>query len=210
METMDPPVATPSGALASPSSTRNAGPIREVLARILPHDGRVLEVAAGSGQHAAAFAAAFPGLEWTPADPSPEARASIAAWAQAASLPNVQPPLALDAMDPTTWPDGSFDAILCINMIHISPWAATEGLMRLAQTRLKPGGMLYLYGPCRETDTPLAPSNAAFDESLKMRNPDWGLRDVDAVTDLAGACGLRFIERVEMPANNLSLIYQRQ
>lgn len=207
---MDPPVATPSGALASASSTRNAGPIRELLGRILPRRGRVLEVAAGSGQHAATFAAAFPGLEWTPADPSAEARASIAAWTEASSLPNLQPPLALDATDPASWPAGEFDAILCINMVHISPWAATEGLMRLAETRLTPGGLLYLYGPYRETGTPLAPSNADFDESLKARSPDWGLREVEAVTRLAEDAGLNFIERVEMPSNNLSLIYQRQ
>lgn len=207
---MDPPVATPSGALASPSSTRNAGPILEVLARILPSTGRVLEVAAGSGQHAATFAAAFPRLDWTPADPSAEARASIAAWREASSLTNLQPPLALDATDAASWPAGAFDAILCINMVHISPWAATGGLMRLAETRLTPGGLLYLYGPYRETGTPLAPSNADFDESLKARNPDWGLREVEAVTRLAEDAGLGFAERVEMPANNLSLIYQRQ
>lgn len=208
MQTMDLTTSTPQGALASPAAARNTEAIRAVLAGRLPRTGRVLEIAAGSGQHAVAFAGAFPGVDWTPSDPSVEARSSIAAWSAAVSRANLQPPLALDVLDQMTWPDGPFDAVVCINMIHISPWTATEGLMTLAGTRLQAGGLLYLYGPYREAAIPLAPSNAAFDESLRSRDPAWGLRDVDAVVANAGHHGLRFVERVEMPANNLSLIFE--
>jgi cyclopropane fatty-acyl-phospholipid synthase-like methyltransferase len=209
MQTMDAVTSTPQGALASPAAARNAEAIRAVLAAHLPSTGRVLEIAAGSGQHAVAFATAFPNLDWTPSDPSAEARASIAAWSAAAEPANLKPALALDVLDPESWPVGPFDAVVCINMIHISPWAATEALIALAETRLPVGGMLYLYGPYREAETPLAPSNTDFDASLKARDPDWGLREVAAVTDLASQHSLRLLERVEMPANNLSLIYER-
>ena len=206
---MDPIAATPDGALASLAVARNSGPILEVLKAHLPGRGRVLEIAAGSGQHAVAFAGALPGLDWTPSDPSPEARASIEAWAAAASLPNLGPPLALDVLDPATWPDGPMQAVVCINMIHISPWAATEGLMALAGSRLAVGGLLVLYGPHREAEVPLAPSNAAFDDSLKARDPAWGLRDRDAVAAAAKAEGLALTRRVQMPANNLMLLFRR-
>lgn len=210
MQTMDPAVATPPGALASPAVARNTGPILEVLRAHMPGEGRVLEIAAGSGEHAVAFAGALPGLDWTPGDPSAEARASIAAWAAAAGLPNLRPPLALDVLDPATWPDDPLQAVVCINMIHISPWAATEGLMALAGSRLATGGLLVLYGPYRESEVPMAPSNAAFDESLRSRDPAWGLRDRDAVTAAAKAEGLSLTLRVEMPANNLMLLYRRR
>ncbi len=209
MQTMDPIAATPSGALASPAAARNTGPILEVLRAHMPGRGRVLEIAAGSGQHAAAFAAALPGLAWTPSDPSAEARASIAAWAATADLPNLRPSPALDVLDPATWPEEPLQAVVCINMIHISPWAATEGLMALAGSRLAVGGLLALYGPFRETEAPLAPSNAAFDESLRAREPAWGLRDRDAVAAAAKAAGLALTRRVEMPANNLMLLFRR-
>ena len=207
---MDSVIATPTAALASPAVARNKAPILEVLKAHLPARGRVLEVAAGSGEHAVAFAAALPGLDWTPSDPSAEARASIAAWAGDAALPNLREPLALDVMDEATWPDASIQALICINMIHISPWAATEGLMRLAgRTLAHPGGLLVLYGPYREADQPLAPSNAAFDDSLKARDPAWGLRERDAVVAAAKAEGLAFTMRHEMPANNLMLLFRR-
>ncbi len=206
---MDAIAATPRGALASPAVARNAGPILAVLKAHLPGSGRVLEIAAGSGEHAVAFAGALPGLDWTPSDPSAEARASIGAWAAAAALPNLRPPLALDVLDPATWPDGPLQAVVCINMIHISPWAATEGLMAVAGSRLATGGLLVLYGPYREADAPLAPSNAAFDQSLKARDPAWGLRDRDAVAATAKAEGLALTRRVEMPANNLMLLFRR-
>ncbi|MNX87104.1 Methyltransferase domain protein [compost metagenome] len=207
---MDTLTTLPDGALASPASVRNAEPILHLLRAHLPKSGRVLEIAAGSGQHAVAFSSALPGLEWTPSDPSPDARASIAAWAAQAGAANLQAPLALDCMDAASWPEGPFDAVLCINMIHISPWAATEGLMRLAERVLpRPGGLLYLYGPYREAEVPLAPSNEAFDASLKARDPAWGLRDRDAVVALARSHGLTLTLRTEMPANNISLLFRR-
>ena len=207
---MDTLTTLPDGALASPASVRNAEPILHLLRAHLPKSGRVLEIAAGSGQHAVAFSSALPGLEWTPSDPSPDARASIAAWAAQAGAANLQAPLALDCMDEASWPEGPFDAVLCINMIHISPWAATEGLMALAERVLpRPGGLLYLYGPYREADVPLAPSNEAFDASLKARDPAWGLRDRDTVVALARSHGLTLTLRTEMPANNISLLFRR-
>jgi hypothetical protein len=182
MKTMDTLENLPSGALSSPSARRNVEPIRQVLAAHFPTRGRVLEIAAGSGEHAVAFASAFPGLDWTAGDPSEEARASIAAWTGFHGPPNLCAPVDLDAAEPESWPEGPFDAVLCINMIHISPWSATEGLMAGAgQVLANPGGLLALYGPYREADVPLAPSNAAFDDSLKSRDPAWGLRDRDAV-----------------------------
>lgn len=209
MQTMDPVNATPAGALASPAVARNTTPILEVLKAHLPARGRVLEVAAGSGEHALAFAGTLPGLSWTPSDPSPEARASIAAWAAAVGTPNLESPLALDVLEPATWPSGSVEAVVCINMIHISPWAATEGLMRLAGGLLRrPGGLLALYGPYREADVPLASSNSAFDDSLKARDPAWGLRDREAVVAAATAEGLALTLRREMPANNLMLLFR--
>jgi SAM-dependent methyltransferase len=209
MQTLDPIRATPDGALASPAVARNTGPILAVLKAHLPARGRVLEIAAGSGEHAVAFAGALPGLDWTPSDPSAEARTSITSWAQTADLPNLRPPLALDMLDPETWPDEPMQAVVCINMVHISPWAATEGLMALAGRRLAPGGLLVLYGPYREAETPLAPSNAAFDASLKARDPAWGLRDRAEVEALARSKGLVPTLRIEMPANNLMLLFRR-
>lgn len=209
MQMRDPIAATPRGAFASPAVARNTGPILEVLKAHLPGRGRVLEIAAGSGEHAVAFAGALPGLDWTPSDPSAEARASIAAWAAAAGPPNLRPPLALDVLDAATWPEEPLRAVICINMIHISPWTATEGLMALAGSRLAIGGLLALYGPYREAEVPPAPSNAAFDESLKSRDPAWGLRDRDAVAAAAKAEGLALTRRVEMPANNLMLLFRR-
>lgn len=210
MRTMDTLTARPDGALASPASLRNAEPILRLLRAHLPKSGRVLEIAAGSGQHAVFFSGALPGLDWTPSDPSADARASIAAWAAEGGTDRLQPPLALDCLDETTWPADGFDAVVCINMVHISPWAATEGLMKLAERALpRPGGLLYLYGPYREAEVPLAPSNEAFDASLKSRDAAWGLRDRDAVVALARSHGLALTLRTEMPANNISLLFRR-
>ena len=209
MQTMDTLDATPAGGRSSPAVARNTGPILDVLRAHLPHRGAVLEIAAGSGEHAVAFATALPGLDWTPSDPSAEARTSIAAWAGAAGQPNLCAPIALDVLDTASWPDGPFQALVCINMIHISPWTATEGLMALAGRGLRPGGLLALYGPYREVDVPLAPSNAAFDESLRTRDPAWGLRDRDAVVALARDERLAFTMRIEMPSNNLMLLFRR-
>lgn len=209
VHTLDSLSALPDGALSSPAARRNAEAILGVLHAHLPARGSVLEIASGSGEHAAAFAAALPDLDWTPSDPSAEARASITAWTRQHALKNLRAPLALDAADPTTWPQGPVDAIYCANMTHISPWSATEGLMDLAGRVLRrPGGLLALYGPYREAEVALADSNAAFDDSLKTRNGEWGLRDRDAVETLARSHGLAATLRVQMPANNLILLFR--
>jgi SAM-dependent methyltransferase len=195
--------------LTSPSTARNTAPILAVLKAHMPARGRVLEVACGTGEHALAFSAALPGLAWTPSDPDEAAVASAEAW-RTDGPDNLQPALRLDATDPTTWPDGPFEAVFCANMIHISPWAATEGLMRLGgQVLLNPGGLLVTYGPYRETDVETAPSNLAFDESLKASDPAWGLRDRDELVQAALDQGLALTRRVAMPANNLMLLFRR-
>lgn len=199
----------PPGARVSPSTARNRDPILEALRARLPEQGLVLEIAAGAGEHAVHNAAALPGLQWRPTDPDPEALVSIAAWRDHAGLPNLLPPLRLDASDPDGWPVERADVVVNINMIHISPWSATEGLMVGAGRVLSPGGLLFLYGPYIEADVETAPSNLAFDESLRSRNPAWGLRRLDAVTALAARHGLAFAERVVMPANNLSLFFRK-
>lgn len=194
---------------ASPSSARNREPLLTVLSRWLPPAGTVLEVASGLGEHAVWFAEALPGLTWQPTDASPEARSIIAARVGAAGLANLRPPLALDASAPETWPAERADAVVCINMIHIAPWAATRGLMAGAARVLAQGGVLCLYGPYLEAGVATAPGNLAFDADLRRRNPAWGLRDLDAVRAEAAAHGLTFEERVAMPANNLSLLFRR-
>lgn len=199
----------PSGARVSPSTARNREPILEVLAPRLPACGLVLEIAAGAGEHAAHAAAALPHLQWQPTDPDSEALISIAAWRDHAALPNLLPPLRLDASDPDSWPVAQADAVVNINMIHISPWSATQGLMAGAGRLLPSDGLLYLYGPYLEADVETAPSNLAFDQSLKDRNPAWGLRRLDDVTALAARHGLTLAERIAMPANNLSLIFRK-
>jgi SAM-dependent methyltransferase len=201
--------ASSSGAFATPHTARNRDPILAVLRPRLAEAARVLEVASGAGEHAVHVAAALPSVVWRPTDPDARALASIAAWREEAGLANVLPPIRLDAMDETTWPEGPYDALVCINMIHIAPWAATEGLMRLAGTRLAPGGRLFTYGPYREDGGFEAESNLAFDLDLRRRDPEWGVRDREAVTALAERNGLMFKERVEMPANNLILVFEK-
>lgn len=192
----------------APAAQRNRAPILDVLRPLLPSSGLVLEVASGSGEHVAHFAGAFPDIAWQPSDPDAAARRSIAAWTAAESLDNVRPPLDLDAAS-DTWPIDHADALICINMIHISPWEATIGLMRGAGRILVPGAPLYLYGPYKRPGRPLEPGNAAFDEDLRRRDPRWGLREVDAVTACAADHDLRLDKVVEMPANNLSVIFHR-
>jgi SAM-dependent methyltransferase len=199
----------PDGARASPSTARNREPILEVLRQRLSDGARVLEVASGAGEHALFIAAALPTVHWQPSDPDPEARASISAWRGAASLANLAAPIRLDAANPASWPDGSFEAVVCINMVHISPWAATQGLMSGTGRVLAPGGRLFLYGPYIEAEVPTAPSNLAFDASLKSRDPAWGLRDLAEVKALAAVNGLGFTERIAMPANNLIVVFER-
>jgi len=194
--------------LFAPATQRNRDAILEVLRGVLPRTGLVLEIASGSGEHAIHFAREMPGLAFQPSDPSAKAVTSIAAWTQAAGVENVRPPLLLDAMA-ESWPVAAADAILCINMIHIAPWSATEGLIRHAARLLAPGAALYLYGPYRRPGRALEPGNAAFDDSLRRRNPDWGLRDLDAVATLAQAAGFGEAAVVEMPANNLSVIFRK-
>lgn len=197
------------GARSSPSTARNRDPILAVLKTWLPPEGLALEIAAGAGEHAVHNAAALPGLQWRPTDPSPEALASIAAWRAWAGLPNLLEPLRLDAADPDGWPVDRADAIVNINMIHISPWAATLGLMTGAGRVLPPGGVLYLYGPYLEDGVETAPGNRAFDDSLKDRDPAWGLRRKEDVAAAAEAHGLLLEARVAMPANNLSLVFRK-
>lgn len=190
----------------APATLRNREAIAAELAALLPETGTVLEVASGSGEHAAFFAAAFPGLTWQPSDPDPDARASIAAWCD--GLDNAASPLAIDAAA-AEWPIARADALLCINMVHISPWEAALGLLDGAARVLPVGGPLILYGPYRRAGVLTAPSNEAFDASLKSRDPRWGLRDVADVTGAAEARGLLFDRLVEMPANNILLAYRR-
>lgn len=192
----------------APATARNREPILQVLGRVLPASGLVLEVASGSGEHAVHFARALPTLQWQPTDPSPDALRSIAAWSEAEGPANLLAPLALDAAG-DAWPVERADAIVCINMIHISPWAATEGLMRGAGRILAGGAPLYLYGPFRRPDRPLEPSNEAFDSDLRRRDSRWGLRSLDEVTTCAATHGLADPEVIEMSANNLSVIFRK-
>lgn len=193
--------------LSSPAAERNRDAIADVLRRWLSPTGLVLEVASGTGEHATHFARAFPRVRWQPSDPDAEARASIEAWREEAGLSNLLPPIALDA-SAAEWPPDRADAILCINMVHISPWATTLGLLDGAARLLAPDAPLILYGPYRQAGVPTAPSNEAFDASLKVRNPAWGLRSVEQVRDAAEP---RFAseEIAAMPANNLMLLFRR-
>lgn len=188
----------------APATLRNRDAIANVLRDALPETGLVLEVASGSGEHCAHFAAAFPALNWQPSDPDATALASIASWG--AGLANVAAPVMLDAAH-GDWPVARADALLCINMIHIAPWEATLGLMAGAARLLAPGAPLILYGPYRQAGVPTAPSNEAFDASLKSRDPRWGLRDVAAVSAVANGFALHRL--AEMPANNLMLVFRR-
>ena len=191
------------------ATARNREPILTVLQRVLPRDASVLELASGAGEHAAFFASAMPGVTWQPSDPSAEARASIAAWIEAERLRNVLAPMAIDVCE-AAWgveDQAPFDALVAINMIHISPWEATLGLMRGAGRLLRDGGVLYTYGPYRRDGRHTAPSNEAFDASLKARDSRWGVRDVADVDNAARENGLQLRESVEMPANNLSLVF---
>ncbi|MCH4891649.1 DUF938 domain-containing protein [Sphingomonas sp. SFZ2018-12] len=190
----------------APATLRNREPIADALADLLPASGTVLEIASGSGEHVAYLAGRYPALRWQPSDPDPAALASIAAWCE--GLKNVAVPLELDAAAPV-WPTAAADAIFCANMVHIAPWEAALGLIAGAGRLLAPGAPLILYGPFTRADVPTAPSNLAFDESLRSRDPRWGLRAVEAMDAVADQHGLARERLIEMPANNLMLVWRR-
>ena len=195
-------------ALTAPAAERNKDPILAVLRRVLPETGLVLEIASGTGQHIVHFAAALPRLAWQPSDPDPEMRVSIAAWIAETGLPNVRQPLAIDVRD-EQWPVEHADAVLAVNMVHIAPWTATLGLIRGAGRLLPARGALILYGPYKRGGSHTAPSNKAFDAQLRASNPEWGVRDLEAVVDAARLQGIELEEVVEMPANNLTVVFRR-
>jgi SAM-dependent methyltransferase len=191
-----------------PHVVRNREPILDVLKRILPREGLVLEIASGSGEHVAWFAKALPYLVWQPTDPDERALASIAAHRAEAGTPNLLAPLRLD-VTAEHWPLECADAVMCNNMIHIAPWAACEGLIAGAGRVLPPGGVLYLYGPYKIDGRHTAPSNQEFDDQLRTQNAQWSIRDLADVVDLARRHRLELAETVQMPANNLSVIFRR-
>ncbi|MBB5707272.1 DUF938 domain-containing protein [Sphingopyxis panaciterrulae] len=193
----------------APATLRNRDAIAAVLGEWLPAEGMVLEIASGSGEHVVHFAAAFSQLRWQPSDSDPDALVSIAAWSAEAGPANVAPPLSLDAAA-ADWPLDRADAVLCINMVHISPWAAALGLMTGSAALLGSGAPLILYGPYLDPEVPTAPSNLDFDANLRARNPDWGLRDLERVKAAAIEAGLVFAERRAMPANNLMLLFRKR
>lgn len=201
----------PAGADArrsAPAALRNRAAIAAVLARWLPPSGLVLEIASGSGEHAVAFAEQFPALEWQPSDVNDDALESVCAWRAAAGLKNLNAPLAIDAAAPD-WQIARADAVLSINMVHISPWASALGLLDGAARLLAPGAPLILYGPWLIDSIGTAPSNLAFDADLKHRDPAWGLRRVEDFASAAGERGFDLVETQPMPANNLMLLLRR-
>ncbi|HMA16277.1 MAG: DUF938 domain-containing protein, partial [Bacteroidota bacterium] len=190
--------------LHAPATLRNRAPIAAVLARWLPAAGTVLEIASGTGEHALHFAAAFPDLVWQPSDPDAAHRRSIEAYRRAEGTANLLPPLDID-VTAETWPvEAAVEAIICCNMVHIAPWAAAEGLIAGAARHVKPRGGLFLYGPFKREGQHTAPSNAAFDASLRAQDPAWGVRDLEAVAALAAAAGFAPPLVEAMPANNLA------
>jgi SAM-dependent methyltransferase len=196
------------GRLASPAAERNKGPIAEVLSRILPCSGLVLEVGSGTGQHAVHFARVMAHLTWQPTEQDEDCLRSIAAWVAVEPLANVRQPLYLDATDPH-WPIEAADAIICINMIHIAPWSTTPALLRGAGRVLRSAGLLCLYGPYRVAGKHTCASNRAFDAQLRAMNSLWGVRDLDAVSKEARAYDIELVQTLEMPANNLIAIFRK-
>lgn len=190
----------------APATERNRDVIAQTLARVLPTEGLILEVASGTGEHVVHFAKMFPALTWQPSDPDPIALASINAWRADSKVPNVRPAMLLDAS--ADWPIAQADAVVCINMTHISPWAATVGLLRNAARLLPQSAVLFIYGPYNQRDVPLADSNAAFDAALRQQNALWGLRFVEDIAAEAHVSGLHLDSVIDMPANNLSLIFR--
>lgn len=193
--------------LHSPATDRNKQPILDVLRDILPPEGRVLEIASGTGQHVMYFADALPNLVWQPTDPDEPSRATIQARVRAAGLTNVHDPVDLDVRD-APWPVKLSNAVLCINMIHISPWTATEALFSNARSILSSAGILYLYGPYSQSGRDITASNKAFDASLRSRNPEWGIRSLEQVVHFAETQGFVLEKTKDMPANNLSVVFR--
>lgn len=193
----------------APAAARNREPILEVLRRVLPDIGVVLEVASGSGEHVVHFADALQSLTWQPSDPDADARASITDWTRETGLTNVLAPLELDAAS-ARWPIARANAVVCINMIHIAPFTACIGLMRGASALLASGAPLVTYGPYTVDGQHISPSNQEFDESLRIRNPEWGVRDITEVASAAAEHGIELIERVAMPANNFTLVWRKR
>ena len=198
--------AGPEAKRHAPATARNRDAIADMLSGSLPASGTILEIASGTGEHIVHFAGAFPHLLWQPSDHDVLGLDSISAWSTEAGLPNLLPPVLIDASAPD-WPVARADALLCINMVHIAPWAAAQGLMAGAGRLLPKGAPLILYGPYIVPGVETAPSNLAFDANLRAQNPDWGLRDLAEVEALAAAHGLLLDQQIEMPANNLSLIF---
>lgn len=192
----------------APATIRNSAAIAEILERELPASGTVLEIASGTGEHAVYLSRRFPNLIWQPSDLEPDALLSINAWGHDSGLANLNSALCLDAAK-GDWPQVGANAIFCCNMVHISPWATTFGLFKGAAAQLRAGEPLVLYGPFIEAELDTAPSNIEFDRSLQSRNPQWGLRDIDAVDRLAGRHEFTRTARYEMPANNLTLVYRK-
>lgn len=195
--------------LVSPSAERNKGPIADILKGVLPKHGTVLEISSGTGQHVVHFAREMPDLLWQPSERDEPSLQSIERWMAAEVLPNILAPLRIDVTE-LPWQAGNAAAIVCLNMIHIAPWPAAEGLIQGAESILGQGGVLFLYGPYRRRDRPTSPSNEAFDEQLRSRNPEWGLRSVEDVARHAMLHGFSAPEIYEMPANNLSLVFRKQ
>jgi hypothetical protein len=191
------------------SAERNKGPILDVLARVLPSRGVVLEIASGTGQHVITFAKTFPGITWQPSDADAELRESIALRVRDEQLPNVNPPVDLDVTR-LPWPLQTADALVCINMIHVAPWPATAALFEGAKALLLPQRVLFLYGPYRRYGRHTSDSNVQFDSDLRAHDPQWGLRDLEAVSEVADRAGFALTEVVEMPANNFSVIFKRR
>ena len=194
---------------SAPAALRNREPIAEILREWLPPSGLVLEIASGTGEHAVHFAEAFPDLEWQPSDIHPNALASIAAWRQQTGLQNLRQPVTLDASS-ADWPIDRADAVLSINMVHISPWASALGLIKGSARLLAPGAPLILYGPWLKADVPTVESNLAFDADLQRRDPEWGLRKVEDLAAAAERRGLELVETRPMPANNMMLLLRRR
>jgi len=194
---------------ASPAAERNKQPIADVLARVLPPAGLVLEIASGTGQHSEHFARTFPSLTWQPSELDAEALATLTERVRRAALPNLRTPLELDAHEPPLL-RGTVAAVICINMIHIAPWSACAALLLHAERWLAPGAPLVLYGPFKRGGKHTAASNAAFDAQLRTRDPEWGVRDLDDVVALARRHSLELVEVVAMPANNFSVVLKRQ